>query len=178
MMNWEYFEAQKADTSTYDTYLRSKKENILSDDQWDLLTRRMRNIRAEYTKKATLWMDRINAFRNENPLAREKVEFLRSRQGYCKHLELVTKPLLSVLLGDNRKFYANDFSKFELFVNVFNQYLIDLDLGQETATENDIIDVFNMIYVTPIDKYWTHENKWLSKIKQVGMAKYLFSQNE
>ncbi|AQG82035.1 hypothetical protein [Spirosoma montaniterrae] len=64
----------------------------------------------------------------------------------------------------------------ELFLNVFNEWLRQLDLQNNLKMNlNDWNDVFNLVYVAPGDLYWTRDYKktW-EFIKQAGLSHYLF----
>lgn len=63
----------------------------------------------------------------------------------------------------------------ELFMNVLNVYFRNIELGKNKMTKNDVIDLFNLIYVLPGQLYWTQDDKWLRLIRQAGMEKYIFS---
>lgn len=67
-----------------------------------------------------------------------------------------------------------DWSKLELFENVLKTLFNELETGAIILTQNDWYDLFNMIYVSPDDKYWTYDRKWIKLIKRAGMEKYLF----
>lgn len=121
------------------------------------------------------WIEPISLFKKKFPITQEKKDFLKSDFGIQYHWQYVTKQLVFKQLGEQRKFIDTDsIFKMELFINVFNQYMIDLDLGKMSVTENDIYDIFNMVYVRPEDKYWTKETKWIKYITQIGLGDYLF----
>ncbi|PWL23526.1 MAG: hypothetical protein DCO96_15845 [Fluviicola sp. XM-24bin1] len=70
-------------------------------------------------------------------------------------------------------------SEIELFVRVWDNYFKDLELtpGQKFHP-NDWFDLFNLVYVDPQAKYWTHEKKWIEIISRDQSTKhYLFIPN-
>lgn len=83
------------------------------------------------------------------------------RKTHMLHTEEVTK-------------YNLDFSKYELFINVYARYFSTLvgPEGQNPA-HNDNIDTLILLYVTPERKFITREKKWIRYIKDVGLGHYL-----
>lgn len=67
-----------------------------------------------------------------------------------------------------------DWRKIELFEYVLKEVLFDLETGAKRMTVKDWMDLFQLIYVQPGEKYWTRENYWLEQISKVGMTKYLY----
>lgn len=175
----EIFEEQKATVGRYNSILERKRSGNLTDEQWEMFESSSVSIRTDYNGRFEKWANQLTSLKKKIKTTDEKKEFLNSPEGVEYHLHNVAMPLIIVLLTDTKyedvgDIETDDFSKFELFINVFNYWLIEIDLGKETVTANDLIDVFNMIYVTPIDKYWTNESKWIEKIKAAGMARYIF----
>lgn len=170
----EIFEQQKATAGIYDLILEKKKARQLTIEQWKQFETQAATLRSDYIDRFGLWVDQINSYKRNYPTTQAKTDFLTSPDGIEAHMHQVTMPLIMVLLSDIQELDSDDFLKFELFIHVFNQWLIDLDLGDDVAEVNDLIDVFNMIFVTPIDKYWTEEKQWIKRIKKVGLEHYLF----
>jgi hypothetical protein len=55
-------------------------------------------------------------------------------------------------------------------------YFKDLEVNTTMKIkDNDWIDIFNILYVSPKDKYFTKDNTWLRIIKSAEMEKYLIS---
>jgi len=70
-----------------------------------------------------------------------------------------------------------DWSRIELFMVVTEIFFKKLETtkGMKIAS-NDIVDWFNLLYVTPEDKYLTFEKKWRKYIEEdVRIKHYLFS---
>lgn len=184
----KYFEMQRADAGAFNDLIARKKANTLSNEDWVNFLSVVESIRNNYTADFNLWMDQTKVFKDEHKpiegrgdfeeksiLIKLKKDFLRTEDGFQDYWEKATRPLLLTFLGEGYKPILSEFSKFELFINVFNKYLIDIDLGAYTATVNDLIDIFNMVYVTPVDKYWTEEIKWINIITDLGLNNYLFN---
>lgn len=69
-----------------------------------------------------------------------------------------------------------DWAKIELFVRVYGQFRIELVRDKSRKVEpNDFYDLWNLVYVQPGDKYWTHEKLWNRLIKELGLNDYLFT---
>ncbi|MBO0356233.1 hypothetical protein J0656_19605 [Muricauda ruestringensis] len=67
-----------------------------------------------------------------------------------------------------------DFSRVELFINIFNKQLRDIAITGERMKDNDWNDIFLLVYVNPGSEYWTYEKKWIRKISELGFEKYLY----
>ena len=65
----------------------------------------------------------------------------------------------------------------ELFMNVLGVFFLNIEIGKNRMTKNDVIDLLNLIYVLPDHFYWTQEKKWLRLINQAGMGKYIYTTN-
>lgn len=190
----EIFEQQKATLDRYNWIIETKKKNKLPDEQWELFEEEARRMKTAYDTRVEEWIDlNINGFKRSERSAYDEEEdyrkmrsakraFLTNPEGVQEHLHYITMPLIisfltDVALKDIKEFDTDDFTQFELFTHVFNQWLIDLDIDNAKAEVNDLIDVFNMIYVRPIDKYWTEEKQWVKRIKKAGLEHYLFKPN-
>jgi hypothetical protein len=67
-----------------------------------------------------------------------------------------------------------DWSKIELFLYTLDSYFKELEvITTMKIYDNDWIDIFNMLYVTPNDKYFTKDGPWIKMIKSANMGKYL-----
>lgn len=70
-----------------------------------------------------------------------------------------------------------DWSKIELFMIVTEIFFKKLETTKGMVIHpNDIVDWFNLLYVTPEDKYLTFDGKWEKRIKSDDRIKhYLYS---
>lgn len=168
-------EQKKGTLERFDLKIISLERNRLNQFEKDRFFGEVKDIRESQIEAYKNWAETIKSFRKSYPVTNIKKSFLKSDEGVQLHWEFVTRPLVCMLLGERIKFrLIEDISAFELFLNVFNQYLIDLDLGKLTLSENDIFDVFNMIYVRKQDKYWTKERKWIKYIEKIGLGNYIY----
>lgn len=191
IINPEIFEIQKETVGRYDWIIEQKRKGNCSDELWDLFEAEAKRIKTDYDANIEEWIvDNINDFKQwERSQYLTKEEYigmrslkraeLTSPEGVERHLNRITMPRIisfftNVPFKDVLEFDPDDFLQFELFTHVFNQWLIDVDIHDEKTNINDVIDLFNMIYVRPIDKYWTEETRWIKRIKNVGLEHYLF----
>lgn len=66
-----------------------------------------------------------------------------------------------------------DWSKIELFMVVTEVFFKKLETTKNMKIDqNDIVDWFNLLYVTPEDKYLTFEKKWRKYILDDGRIKH------
>jgi len=70
-----------------------------------------------------------------------------------------------------------NWSEIELFEKVSTRYLKRLIISSLKVDKNDDNDLNNMIYVSPTDKYWTLEKRWIHIIKEINLSYYLYFQN-
>ena len=91
--------------------------------------------------------------------------------------ELIRKVFIETPTNNQYKLSDNfDWSKIELFLYTFDMYFKDLEVNTTMKIkDNDWIDIFNILYVSPKDKYFTKDNTWLRIIKSAEMEKYLIS---
>lgn len=91
--------------------------------------------------------------------------------------ELIRKVFIETPTNYQYKLSVNfDWSKIELFLYTLDMYFKDLEVITTMKIEdNDWIDIFNMLYVSPKDKYFTKDGTWLRIIKSAKMEKYLLS---
>jgi hypothetical protein len=67
-----------------------------------------------------------------------------------------------------------DWSQVELFDNVLHTFYKELELsGNMTFQPNDLFDLLMLVYVQPEDFYFTMEKRWITRIKNARMEKYL-----
>jgi hypothetical protein len=89
--------------------------------------------------------------------------------------ELIKKVFIET--PTNNQFKVSDhfnWSKIELFLYTFDMYIKELEVNTTMKIkDNDWIDIFNMLYVSPKDKYFTKDGTWLRIIKLAKMEKYL-----
>ena len=57
---------------------------------------------------------------------------------------------------------------------MLKELLFDLETGAKIMKANDWMDLFQLIYVQPSEKYWTREKYWIEQISKAGMTKYLY----
>lgn len=163
----------------YDKIIEKAEQRELTDTDWETFHAEAAKIRVFFNQNFNRFTEFINDYRKYELKDKDRNKYLRSETGINDHLEYITKPLIIKLLTDNNP-EINDsekvgcFAEIELFTYTFNRWLLDLDVEGEMATVNDVIDLFNMIYVGQTDKYWTEEKKWLRKVKKAGMGHYLF----
>jgi hypothetical protein len=159
----EMFAQVRATAGYYDLILSKKKGDQLTDEQWKHFESQAATMKSEYDDRVNQWIEEvINSYKREHELTTGKKAYLASPEGVQDHLHQITMPLIITLFTgiqrtDIHEIETDDIKKFQPFTYVINQWTIDLDLGEANAEVNDIIDVFNMIFVTPIDKYWTEE---------------------
>jgi hypothetical protein len=67
-------------------------------------------------------------------------------------------------------------NSIELFENVLNKYMLNMETENLTLKPNDIYDIFQLAYVQPGDMFWTYDNKLKKKIISCGMKEYLFNE--
>lgn len=67
-----------------------------------------------------------------------------------------------------------DWSKIEFFLYTLDAYFKRLETSSTMKIkDNDWIDIFNLLYVTPTDKYLTDDRGIKESIRVAGMTKYL-----
>lgn len=84
-------------------------------------------------------------------------------------------------LNDYLKLFSNnrlevmgvDVKQIELFLAASLQFVRNLELAKWVAQPNDTYDLYNLIYVTPRDKYLTLEKRWQRLIVEAGLQDYL-----
>ena len=65
----------------------------------------------------------------------------------------------------------------ELYLNVRYQWIKKLKFQKTMKIEeNDIVDLWNMVFVNKNCLYWTNDAKWINLIKEARMEKYLFKE--
>lgn len=63
----------------------------------------------------------------------------------------------------------------ELFEKTMEYWFKELAIYTPLLVKtNDIVDVFNLLYVEPGDLYWCRDKPWNKRIQKAGMSKYLF----
>ena len=67
-----------------------------------------------------------------------------------------------------------DWRELELFERTLKVFMNRLETGALIFRENDVYDLFLLVYVNPRRKIWTHENLWIELISEAGMDKYLY----
>lgn len=107
--------------------------------------------------------------------------------GRKKHLQIDTTELIremfKAIINDHLKdseyemdFTNFDWSQVELFICVIDNYFKKLETTKDMKVHaNDAVDVLNMLYVTPGDKYHTFERSWRAYIENdERIAHYLY----
>ncbi|MCB0518433.1 MAG: hypothetical protein H6577_13385 [Lewinellaceae bacterium] len=75
-----------------------------------------------------------------------------------------------------------DWSRIELFLNVQALFIRKVVFLKMKYQPKDMFDLWNMVYVSPGNLYWTKEGqgtnriRWHNLIKEAGMEHYLFDQ--
>jgi len=70
------------------------------------------------------------------------------------------------------------FEEFDLLIHTLDSYFKELEVSNRKFTRNDWIDLFNLVYCGPDEKYWTLENKWINLIgSNSKTSEYLFKIN-
>lgn len=95
---------------------------------------------------------------------------------------VITKKMINSWLYDytGGSFYLQDnfdWNQIDLCIFTFDQYFKELALKSNMKLEeNDILDLLNLVYVSPNGKYWTHEKrKWARLIYEDDIYKnYLY----
>lgn len=64
---------------------------------------------------------------------------------------------------------------YELLICVMDLFYKKLETGSIVWKENDLNDLFILVYVRRGDKYWTKDQKWIDLIKEAGFDEYLFN---
>jgi len=67
-----------------------------------------------------------------------------------------------------------DWNQISLFENALKVFLNQLETGATNFVENDLYDLFLLVYVNPNRKFWTKEKKWKNIIVEAGMKGYLY----
>jgi len=70
-----------------------------------------------------------------------------------------------------------DWQQIELFEKVFGSFTMDLETNGLKMKQNDVYDLFQLVYVQPNDKFWTYDKRILRYINEIKMEKYLFGNN-
>ncbi len=78
----------------------------------------------------------------------------------------------SILLDIN----TFDWKKLELYEGVMKLLSKMLVLGQTKLVQNDLVDIFQLIYVQPGHLFWTRDKKLKAIIKAASLNHYLFEQ--
>lgn len=118
-------------------------------------------------------IDFRNGIKNSGPKEygkyKRKATFPENRQ---KHL-IITKDLFSMLMGDVKV----EWGHVQLFQDTYDEWLMQLSrIDNLRMTNNDWIDVFNLVYVKPGEYYWTKdEKKTKNFIIDSGNDDYLIS---
>ncbi len=89
--------------------------------------------------------------------------------------ELIQKVFIEIPTNNQYALSDNfDWSQIELFVYTLDTFFKELEVNITMKIEdNDWVDIFNMLYVTPDDKYFTNDTTWIRIIKAAKMVKYL-----
>ncbi|SFF39790.1 hypothetical protein [Spirosoma endophyticum] len=173
-----FVENQKISLDGYNSLMMRKKSEELEDEHWSRVLSQMDLISSNYDKRCNTWLNNLHSYKKKlGSEAKENAHLLEQPSGFHDFFPATKYFILRDLAADQLE-RVRDLSKIELLLYVFNQYLIDFLLGKITPVKADIIDIYNMIYVRPIDRYWTLETKWIKLIKRVGMEKYLFNASE
>lgn len=61
-----------------------------------------------------------------------------------------------------------DWKQVDLFVRTCTAFYVELSVSNQKYQPNDSYDLHNLIYVSPGDKYWTKEKRWLRIIKDLA----------
>lgn len=115
-------------------------------------------------------IDFRNGIKNYGPKEygkyKREVVFPVNRQ---KHL-IITKDLVSMLMGD----IEIEWGCVQLFQDTYDEWLMQLSrIDNLKMTNNDWIDVLNLVYVKPGEYYWTKdERKTRNFIKDSGNDRY------
>ncbi|MCC5931058.1 MAG: hypothetical protein JJU28_17560 [Cyclobacteriaceae bacterium] len=67
-----------------------------------------------------------------------------------------------------------DWRELELFEKTLKVFFNRIETGAHIFRENDVYDLFLLVYVNPRRKIWTNEKFWLDLIKEAKMDKYLY----
>ena len=89
--------------------------------------------------------------------------------------EVIKKVFIETPTDGKYKLSDNfDWSKVELFLYTFDAYINRLETNSNMKIKNnDWIDLFNLLYVTPNDKYLTDDRGIKESIRVAKMEKYL-----
>ena len=92
------------------------------------------------------------------------------------------KSLVQMMIGRSLKanFDWEDYpwEKIHLFIHTWDMFFKELELSRMKFQKNDWFDLFNIVYVSPNDKYFTLEKKWQRLITSHSITKdYLFKLN-
>lgn len=64
--------------------------------------------------------------------------------------------------------------EFQLLLNTFDSFLREVSKTNKKITDNDWIDLFNLVYVGKYDLFWTKEKRLKKRITELELEKYLF----
>jgi|GEM_PF-3084925 len=133
------------------------------------------NLLFSQEKEEVLYTKKIIKEYRDNHSKKEVKEIVKSNAGKKAHLEAMRNDFVYLFSEGVLNDASNvDLSSFQLIINTFDTFLINLEKGACSWQQNDDEDLFNLIYVGPNDKYWTQEKKWKNIIKEAGMEAYLF----
>jgi len=82
------------------------------------------------------------------------------------------------LYSNSSAFNYNDFfwNEINLFSKIHQTYYLKLETDKSIKIKNnDLIDLFNLLYVGQESYYWIEERRWVNIFREAKMSKYLFS---
>lgn len=160
-------------SNEFEVMCRLKNGAQISKGKEDALKEHIENIRSQLSTgtsnvQETLLNVRKNIIDRKKPSKENTIELTK---------EVVMKVFIETPTNGKYKLSDNfDWSKIELFVFTLDAYFKRLEANSTMKIKNnDWIDLFNLLYVTPDDKYLTDDKSIKESIKVANMEKYLES---
>jgi len=157
--------------------IANPEEIILADELKTKIQENCRINRESTTNFADFGNEHINSIRKS----------INKEVGRKKHLQIDTTELIremfKAIINDHLKdseyemdFTNFDWSQVELFICVIDNFFKKLETTKYMKVHaNDAVDVLNMLYVTPGEKYHTLERSWRAYIENdERIAHYLY----
>ncbi len=123
----------------------------------------------------------LASLENERALNFRKIARKLWRAGKNNYWNVANKMIIKAIMTE-LQLYSNGnleiqiekgFEKIELFISAFIIYYKNLEMGGMVAKPNDLVDLYNLLYVQPGMLYFTRETRWIAIIEEAGMGHYL-----
>lgn len=117
-----------------------------------------------------------NVLMNQVEKVREQITDIRNHRknssidGYRKLLCQWVKTALNIEINPTEM----DWSELELFEKTWMAFFTELEVSKMKFNPNDFYDIFNLVYVSKRDLYFTKDKKIIDIIGRAGLSHYLF----